>query len=204
MKRIDLFSNNIKIDFLDKYNPLKYLIISLIIAVFIIYPNISIYSFESNYLGEAKRTAHLLFFIFRYLYFSGLIWILLRFILQKTEPSALKKSLLKAFLITVVAYLFYTGFSILLSPKKEWYSGLLIFQFFVMFILCSLIGYASHLYTEQWRKEQEIKQLKIENLQSRYNALTSQINPHFFFNSLNGLTWVIRKKNEENALEYVD
>jgi LytS/YehU family sensor histidine kinase len=73
-----------------------------------------------------------------------------------------------------------------------------------MFILCSLIGYASHLYTEQWRKEQEIKQLKIENLQSRYNALTSQINPHFFFNSLNGLTWVIRKKNEENALEYVD
>jgi len=204
MRSIDLFSNNITIDFLDKYKPLKYFLISLIIAVFIIYPNISIYSFESNYLGEAKRTAHLLFFIFRYLYFSGLIWILLRFNLQKIEPTALKRSLLKAFLITIVAYLVYTGFSILLSPKKEWYSGLLIFQFFVMFVLCSLIRYASHLYTEQRRKEQEIEQLKIENLQSRYNALTNQINPHFFFNSLNGLTWVIRKKSEENALEYVD
>jgi LytS/YehU family sensor histidine kinase len=54
------------------------------------------------------------------------------------------------------------------------------------------------------RKEQEIEQLKTENLQSRYDALTNQINPHFFFNSLNGLTSLIRKKNEENALEYVN
>jgi LytS/YehU family sensor histidine kinase len=54
------------------------------------------------------------------------------------------------------------------------------------------------------RKETEIEQLKTENLQSRYVALTNQINPHFFFNSLNGLTSLIRKKNEENALEYVN
>jgi LytS/YehU family sensor histidine kinase len=73
-----------------------------------------------------------------------------------------------------------------------------------MFIICSLVGYVFHLYSEQRKKELEIEQLKIENLQSRYNALTNQINPHFFFNSLNGLTWVIRKKNEDNALEYVD
>jgi LytS/YehU family sensor histidine kinase len=46
--------------------------------------------------------------------------------------------------------------------------------------------------------------LKVENLQSRYDALTNQINPHFFFNSLNGLTSVIRKKNPEDALEYVN
>lgn len=204
MRNLDFFSNNNSSDSPDKSNPLKFLLISLIIAVFIIYPNISIYSFESDYLGEAKRTAHLLFFIFRYLYFSGLIWVLLRFSLKKIKPSALKKSLLNAFLISVIAYLIYTGFSILLSPKKEWYSGLLIFQFLVMFIICSLVGYVFHLYSEQRKKELEIEQLKIENLQSRYNALTNQINPHFFFNSLNGLTWVIRKKNEENALEYVD
>lgn len=204
MKSVDLLNNNIKIDFLDKNNPLKFILISLIIAVFIIYPNISIYSFESNYLGDAKRAAHLLFFIFRYLYFSGLIWVLLRYSLKNIKPSAFKKSLLNAFLISVIAYLIYTGFSILLSPKKEWYSGLLIFQFLVMFIICSLIGYVFHLYSEQRKKEQEIEQLKIENLQSRYNALTNQINPHFFFNSLSGLTWVIRKKDEEKALEYVD
>jgi LytS/YehU family sensor histidine kinase len=73
-----------------------------------------------------------------------------------------------------------------------------------MFIFCSLIGHVSHLNAEHRRKEKEIEQLKNENLQSRYDALTNQINPHFFFNSLNGLTSLIRKKNEENALEYVN
>jgi LytS/YehU family sensor histidine kinase len=66
------------------------------------------------------------------------------------------------------------------------------------------VGHVSYLNSEQIRKEQEIEQLKIEKLQSRYDALTNQINPHFFFNSLNGLTSLIRKKNEENALEYVN
>ncbi len=32
----------------------------------------------------------------------------------------------------------------------------------------------------------------------------NQINPHFFFNSLNGLTALIRKKNDENTLTYVN
>lgn len=81
---------------------------------------------------------------------------------------------------------------------------MLAFQFLVMFVLCALIGHVTYLYDEQRRKEHEIEQLKIENLQSRYDALSNQINPHFFFNSLNGLTSVIRKKNEENALEYVN
>jgi LytS/YehU family sensor histidine kinase len=80
----------------------------------------------------------------------------------------------------------------------------LLFQFFVTFIFCSLIGHVSQLNAEHRRKEQEIEKLKSENLQSRYDALTNQINPHFFFNSLNGLTSLIRKKNEENALEYVN
>jgi LytS/YehU family sensor histidine kinase len=73
-----------------------------------------------------------------------------------------------------------------------------------MYIFCTLIGHVSHLYSVQRGKEQEIEQLKIENLQSRYDALTNQINPHLFFNSLNGLTSLIRKKNEENTLEYVN
>jgi LytS/YehU family sensor histidine kinase len=80
----------------------------------------------------------------------------------------------------------------------------LIFQFFVMLIFCSLIGHVFHLYSEQRRREQEIEQLKIESLQSRFDALAQQINPHFFFNSLTGLTSLIRKKNEDNTLAYVD
>ncbi|HBC79883.1 MAG TPA: histidine kinase [Bacteroidales bacterium] len=194
----------IKFDFFDKYSPYRLLVVSLVVAVFIIYPNISIFSLERNYLGETRQTAHLLFFIFRYLYFTGFIWILIRYNLRKIKTPAISKRLLQAFLITGIAYLIYVCFSLLLSPKKEWYSGLLVFQFFVMFIFSSLIGHVANLYSEQRRKEQEIEQLRIENLESRYNALTNQINPHFFFNSLNGLTSVIRKKPGDFALEYVN
>lgn len=49
-----------------------------------------------------------------------------------------------------------------------------------------------------------IEDLTVQNLQSRYDALTNQINPHFFFNSLNGLTSLIRKRNEEITLTYVN
>ncbi len=204
MRRIVFFKYDLKLDLLEKYSPFKLLLISLISAVFVIYPNIAFFSYEHNYLGEAKHVAHLLFFIFRYLFFSVLIWLLLRQNLLEIKTPFLRKRLIQTFLITGLSYLIYICFSILLSPKPEWISGVLLFQFFVTFIFCTLIGHVAYLYSEQRRKEQEIEQLRIENLQSRYVALTNQINPHFFFNSLNGLTSLIRKKNEENALEYVN
>jgi len=188
----------------DKYSPLKFLLISLIFAIFIIYPNIAFFSFEHEYLDESKHTAHILYFIFRYLFFSGLIWILLRHNLLKLKSSEFRKRLIHTLILTLITYLIYIGFSVLLSPKPEWYSGMLLFQFFVIFLFCTLIGHVAHLYSEQRRREQEIELLKIENLQSRFDALTNQINPHFFFNSLNGLTSLIRKKNEENTLAYVN
>ncbi len=178
--------------------------ISLLMAVFIIYPNITIFSLEWDYLGPAKHLAQILFFTFRYLYFSGLIWLLLQYNLRKDGAPTLQRRLLNAFLLSVAAYLVYISISILFSPKKEWYSGLLIFQFLVMFFFSSLIGHVLFLYSEQRRKEQEIEQLRIENLQSQYTALTNQINPHFFFNSLNSLTSIIRKNKPELALEYVN
>ena len=60
------------------------------------------------------------------------------------------------------------------------------------------------MYNVQRKKEQEIENLKIENLQNRCDALANQINPHFFFNSLNSLTALVRKKNDENTLAFVN
>ena len=34
--------------------------------------------------------------------------------------------------------------------------------------------------------------------------LVSQINPHFFFNSLNSLSMLVREKDEKRALEYIE
>jgi predicted membrane protein len=85
----------------------RFILISLLSALFIIYPNISIFSLERQYVGEQKHTAQLLFFGFRYLYFSGLIWFLIWFNLRKISEDALKSRLLQAFVITVVFGLAY-------------------------------------------------------------------------------------------------
>lgn len=195
---------NIETRLFENTSSLTFLVIGLLVALFIIYPNISIFKLERNYLGETKHTAHLLFFTIRYLYFSALIWILLNYNVQRIKSPTLKKRILHSLIISVLAFVIYLFISKSLNPKKEWFEGLVVFQFLVMVLFCSLIGHVFQLYAEQRKKEHEIEKLRIENLQSRYDALTNQINPHFFFNSLNGLTYLIRKKNDENTLSYVN
>lgn len=50
----------------------------------------------------------------------------------------------------------------------------------------------------------EYEQLKTEKLQNSYNALMGQINPHFFFNSLNGLNSLIQSGEKEQTLTYLN
>ena len=50
----------------------------------------------------------------------------------------------------------------------------------------------------------ENERLKSENLTTRYDMLVSQINPHFFFNSLNSLATLVRENDNEKALTYID
>jgi LytS/YehU family sensor histidine kinase len=203
MRISDIVKENKENDFFEKYSPYKLLVVSLVSAVFFIYPNISFFTLEREYLGESKHTAHLLYFIFRYLYFSAFIWILLRHNILKLRNNSVIRRWGQSFIITFAVFLIYVFFSLTLSPKHEWLSSIMLFQFLIMYIYSTMFGHVIYLYSEKRQKEQEIEQLKLENLQSRYDALTNQINPHFFFNSLSGLTSLIRKKNEKNALEYV-
>lgn len=50
----------------------------------------------------------------------------------------------------------------------------------------------------------EYEKLQTEKLQTSYNALMGQINPHFFFNSLNGLNSLIQNGEKEQTLTYLD
>jgi LytS/YehU family sensor histidine kinase len=50
----------------------------------------------------------------------------------------------------------------------------------------------------------ENERLKNDYLTTRYNMLVGQINPHFFFNSLNSLAMLVREKDDKRALEYID
>ena len=74
------------------------------------------------------------------------------------------------------------------------------------FMLAVVILY-SRIYTLIYREQQislENEMLRNENLTTKYNMLASQINPHFLFNSLSSLSMLVRKKNEERALNYID
>jgi hypothetical protein len=191
-------------ELLNRYGALKIALISLVSAAFIVYPNIACFAWDLSFLDGAARISHIWFFLFRYLFFTVLIWVLIKMNLWKMHHFLLKKRFIYNFLITAAAYALYVGISVSCCTKADCFGGTLLFQFSVVWIICSFSGHVSYLYSEQWKKEQEIERLKIENLQSRCDALANQINPHFFFNSLNGLTALIRKKDDEKTLVYVN
>ncbi len=50
----------------------------------------------------------------------------------------------------------------------------------------------------------EYEKLKTEQLRTSYNALMGQIRPHFFFNSLGGLSALIQNEDKERTLTYLN
>jgi len=192
-----------------KYNTFKFLLISLASALFIIYPNLAYFNWQLSFIDESIRIWHVAYFIFRFMFFFAMIWAFLNYSLQKAITISFRKRFLNHFIFTCIAYLVYIGISYLVTTlcpiiKIDHFTGTLIFQFCVVGVVCTFAGHIFYLYTIQRKKEHEIEQLKIENLQNRCDALTNQINPHFFFNSLNSLAALIRKKEDENTLAYVN
>jgi LytS/YehU family sensor histidine kinase len=189
---------------LTKYNSLKLLFISLIAALFVMYPDITWLTFDLEKLNGSEKAKYIGFFTLRYGFLVGLVFILTKINLAQIKTSDYKKRFGYNILISMVAYAIYGGICFLMYTKVRHYGSLVLFQFFIVAILSTLMGHIVTLYQEQRKREQEIEELRVQNLQSRYDALTNQINPHFFFNSLNGLTSLIRKKSSEETLTYVN
>lgn len=189
---------------IKKYNSYQLLFISLVAALFIIYPDITWLPFDLEKLVEGEKADYLVLFLFRYVFFVVLIFLLIKINLQRIKTPMFKKRILYNICISIAAYIIYGLVSFLMYAKVKHFGSLVLFQFFFVSILSTLIGHIVVLYKEQRKRELEIEELKMENLQSRYDALTNQINPHFFFNSLNGLTSLIRKQDNETTLTYVN
>lgn len=104
------------------------------------------------------------------------------------------------------------------APVTEWHSGRIEMNFmsgrmfdYMLLLKCSFAVVASMLYgriyvliSQRQAVVVENEQLKNENLTTRYNMLVGQINPHFFFNSLNSLAMLVREKHDQKALTYID
>lgn len=105
-----------------------------------------------------------------------------------------------------------------IAPVTDWHSGRIEFNFmsgrmldYMLLLKCSFAVVVSMLYAHIYvlfSQRQAIvlenERLKNENLTTRYNMLVGQINPHFFFNSLNSLAMLVRERQDEKALTYID
>ena len=56
---------------------------------------------------------------------------------------------------------------------------------------------------ELLQQKQENQQLQIQKMESDFNALKAQMNPHFIFNSLNSLKALIQADESQNAVDYL-
>ncbi len=78
----------------------------------------------------------------------------------------------------------------------------LVFGVFIFYLL--ILGYNGIIYYyKNWKEAQlNTERLMRENIQAKYDVLKSQIEPHFFFNSLSVLTQLVYK-SPELASEYI-
>ncbi len=104
------------------------------------------------------------------------------------------------------------------APNTDFRSGRIEINFmsnrmldYMLLLKCSFAVVVSMLYgriyvliSQRQAVVVENEQLKNENLTTRYNMLVGQINPHFFFNSLNSLAMLVREKQHQKALTYID
>jgi hypothetical protein len=180
------------------------IIFCALVSAFIIYPRIIDLPWElPRFTTRSESVEHILFFIYRYLFFGLLTWMLLSFNIRRPPARTFGKRLLGTFLITACAYIIYVLVSLAISKHVDCFTGLLLFQFVVACLICTFTGHVFALYSAQRAHEREIEKLKTENLQSRCEALAGQINPHFFFNSLNGLSALVRNDRKKQTLKYI-
>lgn len=77
-------------------------------------------------------------------------------------------------------------------------------EFLFILIITTLLGKVLELVSLKQQMQLENETLRSENLQTRYDVLLTQFNPHFFFNSLNSLSSLVREGRAEKALKYID
>jgi two-component system, LytTR family, sensor kinase len=116
----------------------------------------------------------------------------------------------KHLVLEVILILAYTsGFSYILYLLEREYWDLpevdnMRMEIFITFLITFLVTaiHESVFFYQQWKYNfSRSVRLEKDNLEARYEALRTQINPHFLFNSLNGLATMV--EGNKPAVEYV-
>ncbi|MBQ5691397.1 MAG: histidine kinase [Alistipes sp.] len=151
--------------------------------------------------------------LYQFIFYLVLSYILLAIMNMKGRDISIKQYLIRSaicLLISTAAYfvspvpLIHTGEVIMVYQSRQLVEFAVILK--SCFMLTVVILY-SRIYSLIYREQQislENEILRNENLTTKYNMLVSQINPHFLFNSLSSLSMLVREKDEERALKYID
>ena len=182
----------------------KILLASLMCTAFVSYPNLLFLSWDWDCVPAEGRACFIDNMLMRFLLFWAFSIGLLLFNQRWLKMQSLTRRILPNVVFTIVAYGLYKGITALICTGFDGRPIILTFQFFVMGMMGLLLGYTNYLSIIHQKKEEELQQLRIESLQSRCTALTNQINPHFFFNSLGGISSLVRKKDDKLTICYID
>ena len=151
--------------------------------------------------------------LYQFLFYSVLSFILLLVMNSKDRELSWWRFILRAAVCAIIIFATY-----FISPVPLMHSGEVIpvyksrqvVELVVVLKACFMFAVVilySRIYTLLYREQQvslENEILRNENLTTRYNMLASQVNPHFLFNSLSSLSMLVREKDEERALKYID
>ena len=102
-------------DSFDKYISRNLPLVSLISAVFIIYPNIACTPWELNSLKPSDYLGFFSYFIYRFLFFWGMIGFLINYNLRQIPTALFRKRLTHNFLFALTGYLFFASVSYTIS-----------------------------------------------------------------------------------------
>lgn len=182
----------------------KILLASLLCTAFVSYPNLLFLSWDWQCVAAEGRACYLDNMLIRFMLFWIISVGILLFNHRFLKTESLGRRILPNVLLSMLAFGIYKGITLLICEGFDGRPIVLTFQFFVLGMMGLLLGYTDYLSVIHQKREEELHQLRIENLESRYTALTHQINPHFFFNSLNGISSLVRKKDDKLTICYID
>ncbi len=158
-------------------------------------------------------------FIWQIVYYALLSFILISIFVMGNKRY---KSRVWSYIRMVILAMLVTAVAIYFAPVMAFKEGVMRIVFFFdgprhdnlylvvltkslfMLVVSALYSYIYSLMRQREKMVVENERLKTENLATRYNMLVGQINPHFFFNSLNSLSMLVREQDNKRALEYID